>query len=110
MKIKGIGMALVCVGSALACALALGTPGLLAPAHSATKRLSSFDTQAQDLISKMSLEEKIGQMTQPEQSGLKDIRDIETYYLGSLLSGGGSDPKEGNGLQAWTDMIDRYQT
>jgi len=57
----------------------------------------------------MTLDEKIGQMTQPDQSLLKDPADIEKYFLGSLLSGGSSDPKEGNSLKAWTDMYDGYQ-
>jgi beta-glucosidase len=48
-------------------------------------------------------------MTQPDQSLLKDPADIEKYFLGSLLSGGSSDPKEGNSLKAWTDMYDGYQ-
>jgi beta-glucosidase len=56
----------------------------------------------------MTLEEKIGQMVQAEQDKLSDEKDIETYFLGSLLSGGDSDPKT-NGLQDWTDMYDRYQ-
>ena len=52
---------------------------------------------------------KIGQMTQPDQSMLKDPVDIEKYFLGSLLSGGSSDPKEGNSLKAWTDLYDGFQ-
>ncbi|HKS42789.1 MAG TPA: glycoside hydrolase family 3 N-terminal domain-containing protein [Blastocatellia bacterium] len=85
-------------------------------AHSATatlpssKSLSSYDGKVNDLLSKMTLEEKIGQMTQAEQDALKDVSDIETYFLGSVLSGGNSDPKEGNSLKAWTDMYDRYQS
>ena len=84
-------------------------------AHSATvtppssKSLSSYDGKVNELLSKMTLEEKIGQMTQAEQDALKDVNDIETYFLGSVLSGGNSDPKEGNSLKAWTDMYDRYQ-
>jgi beta-glucosidase len=73
------------------------------------KPLSSYDTQIKPLLAKMTLEEKIGQMTQPEQSALKDQADIENYFVGSLLSGGDSDPKEGNSLQAWTDLYDRLQ-
>jgi hypothetical protein len=57
----------------------------------------------------MTLDEKIGQMTQAEQNALVDISDIEKYFLGSLLSGGSSDPKAGNSLEAWTDMYDGYQ-
>ena len=58
----------------------------------------------------MTLEEKIGQMTQAEQDALKDVNDIQKYFLGSLLSGGSSDPKAGNSLEAWTDMYDGYQS
>ncbi len=57
----------------------------------------------------MTLEEKIGQMTQAEQDALKDVNDIQKYFLGSVFSGGGSDPKAGNSLVAWTDMCDGYQ-
>jgi len=61
------------------------------------------------LLATMTLEEKIGQMTQAEQNALVDVSDIEKYFLGSLLSGGSSDPKAGNSLDAWTDMYDGYQ-
>jgi beta-glucosidase len=71
--------------------------------------LSSFDGKVRALLARMTLEEKIGQMTQAEQDALKDVNDIQKYFLGSLLSGGGSDPKAGNSLAAWTDMVDGYQ-
>lgn len=61
------------------------------------------------MLATMTLEEKIGQMTQAEQNALVDVSDIEKYFLGSLLSGGSSDPKAGNSLEAWTDMYDGYQ-
>ncbi len=75
-----------------------------------TRRLSSYDSEVDLVLSKMTLEEKIGQMTQAEQDALKDVNDIRNYFLGSLLSGGNSDPKAGNSLDAWTEMYDRYQT
>ena len=70
---------------------------------------SSYDARVHSLLQTMTLEEKIGQMTQAEQNALKDVTDIEKYFLGSLLSGGSSDPKAGNSLAAWTDMYDGYQ-
>src|SRR5262245_25875726 len=76
----------------------------------AGQRLSSYDGRVRDLLATMTLEEKIGQMTQAEQSALEDLSDIEKYSLGSLLCGGNSDPKAGNSLEAWTDMYDGYQT
>src|SRR6266404_2527670 len=65
---------------------------------------------AQKLLAGMSLDEKIGQMTQPDQMFLKSLDDIENYHLGSLLSGGDSDPKSGNDLGSWTDLYDNYQS
>jgi beta-glucosidase len=78
-------------------------------AADAPKPLSSFDAQVKPLLARMTLEEKIGQMTQPEQDAIKDLTEIERYGFGSVLSGGSSDPKEGNSLQAWTDLYDRIQ-
>lgn len=91
--------------AALAAALALGAG---AP-PAAQKRLSAWDPKVRALLTRMTLEEKIGQMTQPDQSSLVDEKDIETYFLGSLLSGGDSDPKT-NSLADWTEMYDRYQS
>jgi beta-glucosidase len=76
---------------------------------SGQRSLSSFDGQANKVLRAMTLEEKIGQMTQAEQNALVEVSDIENLFLGSLLSGGSSDPKAGNSLEAWTDMYDGYQ-
>jgi len=75
----------------------------------ARRSLSAYDTLVRALLAKMTLEEKLGQMAQAEQSALKDPSDVENYFLGSLLSGGSSDPKAGNSLEAWTDLYDGYQ-
>lgn len=84
---------------------------ILFTACSPTKRLSSFDPQAKELLERMTLEEKIGQMTQPEQDRvLGNPGDMQEYFIGSVLSGGNSDPAEGNSLEAWTDLYDRVQT
>lgn len=88
----------------------LGVKAVTANANSpALKPLSFYDDKVHELLSQMTLEEKIGQMTQAEQDALKDVNDIQKFFLGSLLSGGGSDPKAGNSLAAWTDMYDGYQ-
>jgi beta-glucosidase len=76
----------------------------------AQKKLTSFDKRVAPLLAQMSLEEKVGQMSQPDQSFLKSIDDIETYHFGSLLSGGDSDPKSGNDLMSWTEVYDSLQT
>ena len=79
------------------------------PAAAPARRLSSFDPQVLKLLATMTLDEKLGQMAQPDQQFLKTPDDIKNYSLGSLLSGGDSDPKAGNGLTAWTDLCDGYQ-
>ncbi len=61
-----------------------------------------------DLMSRMTLADKIGQMTQAERADLTHQSDITTYALGSLLSGGGSTPTP-NTPEAWADMIDAFQ-
>lgn len=75
-----------------------------------TRSLTDFDADARAVLASMTLEEKIGQMIQAESSGLRNPSDIRTYYLGSVLSGGGADPRAGNSLEAWTDMVDGFQT
>jgi beta-glucosidase len=76
---------------------------------SATKPLTTFDSQAKALLARMTLDEKIGQMTQADQKFLKDPSDVETLFLGSILSGGDSDPKEGNSRGAWSDLAATIQ-
>ncbi|WP_255952156.1 glycoside hydrolase family 3 N-terminal domain-containing protein [Streptomyces odontomachi] len=61
-----------------------------------------------DLLGRMSLADKVGQMTQAERAAIKNPADITTYKLGSLLSGGGSVPSS-NTPQGWADMINGYQ-
>ncbi|MGY4979686.1 glycoside hydrolase family 3 protein [Streptomyces sp. 900105755] len=61
-----------------------------------------------DLLSRMSLEEKAGQMTQAERGAVGTGGDVAAYDLGSLLSGGGSTPTP-NTAAAWAQMIDDFQ-
>jgi beta-glucosidase len=56
----------------------------------------------------MTLDEKLGQMTQVDRGYPSAPADIATYGLGSLLSGGGSAPAT-NTPPAWADMVDGYQ-
>ena len=81
----------------------------LAAVAQGPKPLSSYDPQIKPIVARMTLDEKIGQMTQADISSLRDHADIENYFLGSVLSGGDSDPVEGNSLEAWTNLYDRLQ-
>src|SRR5262245_9918620 len=97
------------LASSIAAGAAVLTPKINSGTPAKRPALSSFDGQVREVLRTMTLEEKIGQMTQAEQNALVDVSDIENLFLGSLLSGGSSDPKAGNGLEAWTDMYDLYQ-
>ncbi len=65
------------------------------------------DARVADLLKRMTLDEKIGQMTQVENLGIKP-GDITSFYIGSILSGGGGIPQD-NSLAGWTSMVDAFQ-
>lgn len=47
-------------------------------------------------------------MVQAERASLGTISDVKTYFIGSILSGGGSVPA-GNTPAAWNTMYDNFQ-
>ena len=67
-----------------------------------------IETRVASLLSYMTLEEKLGQMALVEKNSLKELNDIQDYYLGALLSGSGAKPEE-NTVSGWKQMIDTYQ-
>lgn len=68
----------------------------------------SIEQRVEDLLSYMTIKEKIGQMTQVAKDYLSSKNDIKTYCLGSILSGGGMGPSI-NKPEVWADMYDNYQ-
>ncbi|KAL3325125.1 hypothetical protein AABB24_038965 [Solanum stoloniferum] len=61
-----------------------------------------------DLLKRMTLEEKIGQMTQIERTvATADV--LKQNFIGSVLSGGGSVPAPKATAQVWTNMVDGIQ-
>jgi beta-glucosidase len=60
------------------------------------------------LLARMTLDEKIGQMTQIDRSALASARDITDFFLGSILNGGDSLPVP-NTPAVWADSIDAFQ-
>jgi beta-glucosidase len=60
-----------------------------------------------DLLGRMTLADKVGQMTQGERADVEPAQ-ITEYRLGSVLSGGGSAPTP-NTPAGWADMYDAYQ-
>jgi beta-glucosidase len=95
------------------------TPATIAPTASpaaatetastaiSTESSQAIEARVEDLLSRMTLDEKIGQMTQVEKNSMKP-GDITKYYIGSILSGGGGYPSE-NTPQAWYAMVEGFQ-
>jgi beta-glucosidase len=71
---------------------------------------ANLDTRVSDLLSQMSLDEKIGQMVQADMNAVKDLADIPKYGFGSMLSGGSSDPAAGNTAQDWLSAVNGYKS
>ncbi|KAL3347573.1 hypothetical protein AABB24_021307 [Solanum stoloniferum] len=61
-----------------------------------------------DLLKRMTLEEKIGQMTQIERK-VASAEVMSKYFIGSLLSGGGSVPKPNATAEDWVNMVNDFQ-
>src|SRR5689334_15473816 len=65
------------------------------------------NARVDDLLARMTLDEKIGQMTQVEKDSIEP-GDITKYLIGSILSGGGGSPSE-NTPEAWYEMVSGFQ-
>ena len=66
------------------------------------------ETFIKNILDKMTLEEKVGQMTQVDKRMLDSNEDIANYFLGSILSGGGAVPED-NTPKGWVKMVNDYQ-
>ena len=71
-------------------------------------KAESIDLKVQTLINKMTMEEKIGQMTQLDRRFIRSDDDIINFGIGSILSGGGSVPED-NTIEGWANMYDHFQ-
>jgi len=108
--------------STLALSIALALPticGAAAPVDtrladwprvsSAIKKDDAIEKRVQEIVSKMTLAQKVGQMTQPEIKTTKP-EDVTKYYLGSVLNGGGSWPNNNKAADAkeWLALAQAY--
>jgi beta-glucosidase len=91
-------------GSPSAEAASPGSPSAGRPWMDAT---SPLEDRVAALLGQMTLDEKIGQMTQIEKNAI-DAAHSGAFNLGSILSGGGGFP-DPNTPQAWYDMVNAYQ-
>ena len=58
-------------------------------------RALPIEKRVDDLLRRMTLEEKVGQMTQADHASLKSASDVDTLFLSSVLSGGSSELPDG---------------
>ncbi|HET8641066.1 MAG TPA: glycoside hydrolase family 3 N-terminal domain-containing protein [Pseudonocardiaceae bacterium] len=106
-------MGLAALGAGLALAL-LPVPAAVASPDEATHlpyldAKLPIDQRVADLLGRMTLEEKVGQMTQAERGAVADSPAlIAELRLGSVLSGGGSTPPT-NTPAAWVTMVNTFQ-
>jgi len=105
--------ALLRAGAGLAGASALGGGCLIPRPDTASvpqaRRAGVPAPDVEALLAQMTLDEKIGQMTQADRTALQDGTEINTSLLGSVLNGGDSLPIP-NKPGVWADMTDAYQS
>jgi beta-glucosidase len=98
-SVVGIVLATISIASLRAA----DTPVYLDPAQ-------PVDARVADLLSQMTLDEKIGQMVQTDLACVTNPADITTYGFGSMLSGGDSKPPGDNNPENWFNCINSLQS
>uniref|UniRef100_A0ACD5WB65 Uncharacterized protein n=1 Tax=Avena sativa TaxID=4498 RepID=A0ACD5WB65_AVESA len=68
----------------------------------------SLAVRIEDLLGRMTLAEKIGQMTQIERENAT-AEAMSKYFIGSVLSAGGSAPAPQASPEAWASMVNEMQ-
>jgi beta-glucosidase len=68
----------------------------------------AVEKRVDDLLGRMTLDEKIGQMTQADHASLKDGSEVDTLFLGSVLSGGDSELPDVS-AKAWRTHTETLQ-
>src|SRR5271157_827096 len=91
-----------------ATALLPGMAGGTAAAAKADDDDAAAAAKTEELLKAMTLDEKVGQTTQVDLKAIKDKADIARYALGSILSGGDSDPDDIT-AQGWARTHDELQ-
>jgi len=86
----------------------LAAAAVLASLSATAQGVSPLETKVNALLARMTLDEKIGQMTQVDSSALKDKTDVQKCCLGSVLSGGDSDPAD-NLPQTWRALVTDFE-
>lgn len=110
------------IGMAAACALLSAAAGWATPnraaevdpeqwpqAQAGLKREDAIEARVAELLSRMTLEEKVGQLIQADIGSIRP-EDLRRYPLGSILAGGNSAPggKAFATAQEWLALADAF--
>jgi len=78
---------------------------------SAIARDPAMEARIAGIVASMTLEQKVGQMTQPEIRSITPDQ-VRQYFIGSVLNGGGSWPRGNKRASAadWVALADQYYT
>ena len=124
MRVKSIRMTLL-GASLLACLSCTGqkdaeTPPVAAADASAElkdwpalesrfAKAPAIEARVAEILASMTLEQKVGQMVQPEIKSITP-EEVRQYYIGSVLNGGGSWPAKNKhaSVQDWVALADAY--
>ncbi len=79
------------------------------PAGAAAPDDAAVTARVDALLRTMTLDEKVGQMTQVDLGAIPDKSVVQKYFIGSVLSGGGSDPSD-NLPATWAKAHDECQS
>ncbi len=69
----------------------------------------ALEAKIAELLGKLSLEQKVGQMIQPH-IGAVTPEEVRTYHIGSILNGGGQNPNDNpnSTAQDWVQLAERF--
>lgn len=88
-------------------AVAFSVVGVVS-ANADTKSSAEIEEFASEKLEAMTLEQKVGQMLQPDTRNITPA-EVQEYQIGSILSGGGAQPESGNSAEDWANRFDEYQ-
>ena len=73
------------------------------------KQDPAIEARVAEILASMTLEQKVGQMVQPEIKAISPA-DVRKYYIGSVLNGGGSWPAMNKHatVEDWVKLADAY--
>ncbi len=106
MRSRQVGRVLLCIAGAALWSAAYAD---IAPAGGQADQAPQLERKVAELLGRMTLEQKIGQMVQPDIRSVTPD-DVRKYRLGSVLNGGGAWPGENKhaSVADWVALADSF--